>query len=133
MKLFKQTLFILTALFFTAFSFAQDELDGFDDDLDDLGFEDIACEDLPSAFDKYRDDVQLNQFALQQALSNVTQFLKESSQHEKPVKEELLETIKALEKANSLSLDNSLALSDQAYNISYFLPDCVKSESSAAE
>ena len=129
MRLFKQSLFIFIAVIFTAFSFAQDELD----DLDLLESEDIACEDLPSAFNKYRDDVQLNQLSLQKSLSSTAQFLRETSKHGKVVKEELLEMIKTLEEIRALSLDNSMALSDQAYNIGYFLPDCVDSKTSSVE
>ena len=129
MNFFKPAIFILFAVIFTSFVFAQE-----DDELSDLfESEDIACEDLPSAFNKYRDDVQLNQLSLQKALSSTAKFLKETSKKGKVVEEELIEMIKTLEQVNDLSSDNSLALSDQAYNISYFLPDCVESNNSSLQ
>ena len=125
MKFLRQCLFIFVAVFFTAFIFAQNEFEDFEE-LDYFETEDIACEDLPSAFGRYRDDVQLNQISLQKSLASATQLLRKISK-EGLVEEELLQMIKTLEEMSALSMDNSGALSNQAYDISYFLPECLNS------
>ncbi|MCZ0932200.1 MAG: hypothetical protein OXJ52_03495 [Oligoflexia bacterium] len=125
----KQSLFIFIIAFFTAFSFAQDD----SEDLDYFETEDIACEDLPEAFNKYTEDVQLNQISMQKALTSLVQFLRKTSEQGRLVEAELLKMIEDLEQMNDLSQDNSMFLSDKASDISYFLPDCITSESSAEE
>ena len=124
---FKYLLFIM--ILFTSFSFAQNELDN----LGYLESEDIACEDLPSAFNKYEDDVELNQLSLQRLLSRTAEFLRNVSKDGQIVKEELLEMIENLKEVSALSADNSFLLSDQAYNIAYALPNCVESKSSSGQ
>ena len=123
----KQLLFIFIISFFTVFSFAQDSLDL--EDLDYLESEDIACEDLPSVFDKFKDDVYLNQISMHKVLTSAVQFLKTSVETGQFVKAELLKKIQDLEQVSSLSMDNSIILSDRAYDISDFLPDCISSSS----
>ena len=125
----KQSLFILIIAFFAVFSFAQD-------DLEDLGYlesEDIACEDLPEAFNKYIDDVQLDQMSMQKTLASLVQFLRKTSEQGRLVEAELLKMIENLEQINDLSRDSSMILSDRAYNISDYLPDCIPAESSLEE
>ena len=128
MSFFKAFLFIFT-ICFASFSMAQDEWDELDD-LDYLEAEDIACEDLPAGFDKYSDDVQLSHLSLQKSLTSVTHFLRKMSKDNQLVKAELLEMIESLEQISALSSDNSMLLSDQAYNMSYFLSDCLNPSSS---
>ena len=125
----KQSLFIFIIAFFTVFSFAQDELE----DMGYLESEDIACEDLPSVFDKYTDDVRLNQISMQKALAGTVRFLRNISEEGQLVKEDLLKMIKNLKQVNELSMDNSMILSDKAYDIGYVLPDCITPESSSKE
>ena len=115
--------FILIITFSAFYSLAQE-------DFEDLGYfesEDIACEDLPEAFDKYQQDVQLSQISLQKALSSTAQFLKKTVQEGGLVDNSFLQMIEDLEQVSLLSMDNSATLSNRAYDISYFLSDCLDS------
>ena len=122
MNFLKPVLFIFIAVFFTVFSSAQEDLLLFEE-------EEIACEDLPSVFSKYEEDVQLSQLSFQRTLRSLTHFLKTSSEEGQFVKEELEKMIKDLEEISVLSMESSEFLSNRAYDISFFLPDCVDSAS----
>ena len=119
----KRILMVFTTVFCIFFSSAQDELD----DIDYLKSEDIACEDLPEAFNKYQEDSHLNQVAFQKALAGTAEFLKKSSKEGQFVKQDLLKMIQELEEVSQLSMDNSLLLSNKANDISYSLTDCLNS------
>ena len=120
----KKFLFPIIILLFAFSGLAQNGVgySGFEEE------EDIACEDLPEALDKYIKDTELNQLSSQKALMQTAGFLKTIAESEKFSREKLLEMINSLEDAYYLSQENIMLLSDRAYNISYFLEECLKPE-----
>ncbi|MCY4321463.1 MAG: hypothetical protein OXC37_03540 [Bdellovibrionaceae bacterium] len=123
MMFFKRIFFICLISFFTISSFAEEDL------LEELGYlesEDIPCDDLPSAFKKYKDDVILNQLSMQKSLSSVIQFLENNSESDTSFKQDLLKMIEDLKNANDLIMDNTTNLSNRAGNINTVLSDCLK-------
>ena len=117
----KKILFPVIILFSVFFSLAQTGTSY----LDSEG-EDIACEDLPEAFNRYTKDVELNQLSLQKALRQTADFLKTIAESEKFSRNKLLGMINDLETAYSLSQENTMLLSNRGHDISFFLTQCFK-------
>ena len=88
--------------------------------------EDIACKDLPTALNRYNQDVQLNQQSLKFALRRLADFLRSISDDNKVVRSKLFKMIEDLEEAEMLSQDNEMSLSSRGHNIFYFLEECLK-------
>ena len=88
--------------------------------------EDIACKDLPTALNRYNQDVQLNQQSLKFALRRLADFLRSISDDNKVVRSKLFKMIEDLEEAEMLSQDNEMSLSSRGHNILYFLEECLK-------
>ena len=130
MKFLEYAIFAFIIALSSSISFAEED-DLEDDFLEDYLEEtkDIACEDLPEAFNVYQQDIQANDLSIQKALRSTTQFLKKVSEEDLLDKQELLKMIEDLAALDALTMDNNMILSDRGYNISYVLTDCLKSDS----
>lgn len=91
----------------------------------DFEEEDIACQDLPQALNRYNNDIQLERYSVKSTLRSLSSFLESVSQQEALDQRELLNLIKKIENMYSLVQENEMLLSDRADNIEYFLEECL--------
>ena len=91
--------------------------------------DDISCKNLPKVFKKYDEDQNLNQTAMERALSEASQTLRDISNQESSIfKKDISKLADRLKEVTALSQTKALMFSNQADDISYFLKDCLKKE-----
>lgn len=116
---------IFLLVFFSAVQVSanDDQKDFFSDDYEE---EDIACENLPTTFQKYNQDIQLQQHSLKFTLRETAKFLKELKGSGEVSTEALSKMINDLEEAQLLSQDNEMVLYSRGSNIAHSLDECLK-------
>ncbi len=93
------------------------------EDLFDMESE-IACQDIPSHFSRYYQDIQLSQQALRASLKTVTELLKNLPKDQA----QIIQIAEEIEEAEIRLQANEMALAIRAEDIEYFLKDCIKTK-----
>ena len=88
-------------------------------------FSKIVCKNLPEAFIKDEQDNQLHNYSLRSTLNEIQKDLKKFSKEKKVIQADLLRMIADLENIKNIISDNQFSLAMQSDNILFSMEGCL--------